>query len=245
MANKGNFIEAEGLVKRLNDAFTDHVKVVQMSVQTVKSLNDEYKKLPSDYANGLKQVAQAQKQSVEATNKLVQAKKQANQQTAQEVVNNGILNQNAKRQVLVNSQLAGAYRNLSAQVAIASERYQNLIVRGRTAEQTQRQYNRELRQAHNEFRTLQTRVLQADKAVDKWNRTGQRSVRFGRELLAVLGVGGLLTVMAGIVKSVFELTKESDGVNRALKLVATSTEIFTQSQAFLRKTEEDFGVDLS
>jgi len=245
MANKGNFIEAEGLVKRLNDAFTDHVKVVQMSVQTVKSLNDEYKKLPSDYANGLKQVAQAQEKSVQATNKLIQSKKQANQQTAQEVVNNGILNQNAKRQVLVNSQLAGAYRNLSAQVSIASERYQNLIVRGKTAEQTQRQYNRELRQARNEFRTLQTRVLQADKAVDKWNRTGQRSVRFGRELLAVLGVGGLLTVMAGIVKSVFELTKEFDGLNRALKLVATSTEIFTQSQAFLRKTAEDFGVDLS
>jgi len=70
MANKGNFIEAEGLVKRLNDAFTDHVKVVQMSVQTVKSLNDEYKKLPSDYAKGLKDVATAQEKSVEASNKL-------------------------------------------------------------------------------------------------------------------------------------------------------------------------------
>jgi len=242
---KGNFIEAEGLVKKLNEAFTDHVKVVQMSVQTVKSLNDEYKKLPSDYAKGLKDVAAAQEKSVQATNKLVQAKSQVNQKTSEEIVNGRALAQNADRQTRATSQLVGAYANLSAQVAIASQRYQDLIVRGKTAEQTQRQYNRELKTAQAEFQKLQTKVLQADKAVDKWNRTGQRSVKFGRELLSVLGIGGVLTVFAGIVKSVFELTKEFDGLNRALALVTQSSEIFTQSQAFLRKTAEDFGVDLS
>ena len=242
---KGNFIEAEGLVKKLNEAFTDHVKVVQMSVQTVKSLNDEYKKLPSDYAKGLKDVAAAQEKSVQATNKLVQAKSQVNQKTSEEIVNGRALAQNADRQTRATSQLVGAYANLSAQVAIASQRYQDLIVRGKTAEQTQRQYNRELKTAQAEFQKLQTKVLQADKAVDKWNRTGQRSVKFGRELLGVLGIGGVLTVFAGIVKSVFELTKEFDGLNRALALVTQSSEIFTQSQAFLRKTAEDFGVDLS
>ena len=237
----------------LKELQTANAEIVKM-ISNVKVVNDNMigAKTPSGSDGALKSLtAEYEKQSKviqslqKQLQKLAEVKSKTNARTSEEIVNQRALATNADRQTRATSQLVGAYANLSAKVAIASQRYQDLIVRGKTAEQTQRQYNRELKTAQAEFQKLQTKVLQADKAVDKWNRTGQRSVKFGRELLAVLGIGGVLTVFAGIVKSVFELTKEFDSLNRALALVTQSAEIFTQSQAFLRKTAEDFGVDLS
>ena len=203
------------------------------SDSAIKSLNAELLKLQKLYADLQKELLQ-----VSTT------KKQINQQTAQEVVNQGILNQNAKRQVLVNSQLAGAYRNLSAQVSIASERYQNLIVRGKLAEQTQRQYNRELRQAQLEFRNLQSKVLQADKAVDKWNRTGERSIGFAKNLMGAFGVIGGVTLFATISRDIFNTAKELQGLNNALMLVTDNQSNFAEQQQFLQRISEAYGLEL-
>jgi len=140
--------------------------------------------------------------------KLAEVKKTNNTRTQEEITNTRILASNANRQVLATSQLAGAYRNLSASVAIASERYQNLIARGKTAEQTQRQFNKELRNTQKEFQTLQAKVLQADNAVGKWGRTNQRSIGFAKDLMSAFGIVGGVTAFALITKDIFEQTKE-------------------------------------
>lgn len=141
---------------------------------------DAIDELTAKYKQQEKIIIALQKQLTE----LAKVRTYNNQKTSEEIVNQRVLRTNADRQAQSTSNLAGAYRNLSAQVAIASEKYQNLIVRGRLASQSQAQYNAELRKAQQEFRTLQTRVLAADKAVDKWGRTNERSIAFGRDLMS-------------------------------------------------------------
>ena len=160
------------LVKTVANVKTVNENMI--GTKTPSGSDSAIKKLTADYDAQTKTIQNLQKQLQQLAN----TKQQLNQKTSEEIVNQRVLRTNADRQAIANSNLAGAYRNLSAQVSIASERYQNLIARGKTAEQTQRQYNRELSQAQREFRTLQGRVLEADKAVDKWNRIGERSIGF-------------------------------------------------------------------
>jgi len=265
MANS-NFIETKKAISDITTAVDAQINSVTKLNTEVIQLNTNYSKLPSEYIENQKKIAlasiavsKAEKEvqnALIATEKARQAKiktdnlensvvKRKIQLTSEEIVNQQVLRTNADRHARANSQLAGAYRNLSAQVAIASQRYQDIIVRGRTAEQTQRQYNRELRQAQNEFRTLQNRVLQADKAVDKWNRTNERSIGLGRDLLGAFGIVGGVTAFALIARDVFEQTKEIQSLNKALELVTGTQENFYNQQVFLQRISEAYGVELN
>lgn len=251
---KGNFIEAEGLVKKLNEAFTDHVKVVQLSVQTVKSLNDEYKKLPSDYAKGLKDVTESYNKSAVAveklkqnTQKLVDAKAKLAPKTSEEIVNGRALAQNADRQTRATSALVGAYANLNAKHQQASTTLQNLIARGKLAEQTQRQYNAELRKAQIEFDKLNRKVYNADIAVGKFNRNVGNYPKLMAgigSLMAAFGVAGGLTIFAQLATDAFKLTKELQGLNKAMLLVTGSQTQFMEEQEFVKEIANDFGIEL-
>lgn len=252
---KGNFIEAEGLVKKLNEAFTDHVKVVQMSVQTVKSLNDEYKKLPSDYAKGLKDVTESYNKSNVAveklkqnTEKLLQAKNKLAPKTSEEIVNGRALAQNADRQTRATSALVGAYANLNAKHQQASITLQNLIVRGKTATQTQAQYNRELRLAERDFQKLNQRIISADRAVGRFNRNvgnyPSTAVRGLKDLIGAFGIVGGVSLFAMVARDVFQTAKELQSLNNALVLVTETQSNFANQQQFLQRISEAYGLEI-
>jgi len=219
----------------------DKVGQKMAKISTPSGSDSAIKQLTAQYNAQTKAIQDLQNQII----KLTEAKKVSNQKTQEEITNSRILASNANRQTLATSQLAGAYRNLSAQVAIASEKYQNLIVRGRLATQTQSQFNKELRIASNEFRTLQSRVLQADKAVDKWNRTGERSIGFAKNLMGAFGVVGGVTAFAMITKDVFDQTKEIMSLDNALKLVTDTQENYYNQQAFIARISEAYGVQIN
>jgi tape measure domain-containing protein len=244
MANS-NFIETKKAINDITTAVDAQINSVTKLNTEVIQLNTSYAKLPSDYLKTQQKLAETNKQLTQTEVALTNAVKKKQALTSEEIVNQQVLRTNADRHARANSQLAGAYRNLSAQVAIASERYQNIIVRGRTAEQTQKEYNRELRQAQNEFRTLQNRILQADKAVDKWNRTNERSIGLGRDLLGAFGIVGGVTAFALIARDVFEQTKEIQSLNKALELVTETQENFYNQQVFLQRISEAYGVELN
>ena len=182
-------------------------------INTPKDLNannTNNSKLTADLQKQATIVAGLQKQTVNLT----AAKAQSNVRTAEEIVNTRVLTQNANRQASATSVLAGAYANLSAQQAIASKRYQDLIVRGKLADQTQRQYNQELRTAQTQFQSLNTRVLAADRAVGRFNRNvgnypKQAILGIGNLMRAFGMVGGLM-LFANIVKGAFNTVKEFD-----------------------------------
>jgi tape measure domain-containing protein len=210
------------------------------TVSSVKEINANLlnTKTPSGSDNAIKNLTveyQKQEATIKRLSKL----------TSEEIVNQRALRQNADRNAQAQSKLAGAYANLSAQTAIASKRLQDLIARGKTAEQTQRQFNREVRQASIEFRNYQSRVLQADKAVDKWNRTNERTIGLGRDLLGAFGVVGGVTAFAMITRDVFNQTKEIQSLNNALLLVTGTQENFYKQQVFLSDISERYGVELN
>lgn len=227
------------LVKTVANVKTVNENMI--GTKTPSGSDSAIKKLTADYDAQAKTIQNLQKQLQQLAN----AKQQLNQKTSEEIVNQRVLRTNADRQAIANSNLAGAYRNLSAQVSIASEKYQNLIARGKTAEQTQRQYNRELSQAQKEFRALQGRVLEADKAVDKWNRTGERSIGFLRDLAGAFGITAGIGLFVQIGKDIFNTTKELQSLDMALKQVTETQANFQQQQLFLKRISEDYGVELN
>lgn len=149
---------------------------------------------------------------------------------------------NSQKSVL--KSVAGSYAELSEKVKRASDNYQNIIVRGKTAEQTQRQYNKELKEAKNRFQELQSEVLKADKAVGKWNRTNERSVGFVKDLAYALGWTGLLLMLKDLAFYTFGVVKQMESQNLALKNVVSSAYEFLRAQRFLREIAQDYGGDI-
>lgn len=207
----------------------------------LKTLTAEYQKQEK-----VIQSLQSQLQSLQSQlEKLNAVRSTTQKQTTQEMVNNQVLRRNAIEYAKANSTLAGAYANLSAKVSMASRKYQDLIARGRLAEQTQRQYNKELSKAQSEFQKLQNKVLSADKAVGKWSRTGERSIGFLKNMIGAFGIAGGVTLFATITKDIFNTTKEIQSLDLALKQVTGTNKIFSESQAFLSRISEQYGIEIN
>lgn len=153
-----------------------------------------------------------------------------------------------ERQERSNRLLGSAYAQLSRQEAESARRVQDLIVRGRTAEQTQRQYNRELRNAQREHQQLQQRVQAADRAVGRFYRNvgnyPTRAVNGIRDLMGAFGLVGGVTAFAMITKDIFNTTKELQSLDFATKQVVGSQVEFAQTQAFLQRISEAYGIEI-
>ena len=95
-----------------------------MSNVTLPSQNDaEIRRLNADLQQQATIIANLQQQ----LSRLNTTRQQGNQRTAEEIVNQRTLAQNADRQARATSNLVGAYANLNAQHQIASRRLQDLI----------------------------------------------------------------------------------------------------------------------
>jgi tape measure domain-containing protein len=197
----------------------------------------------------IQQQAQAIAQLQAQITKLTAARQRSNQTTAEEAVNNSILNRQAMQVATINSTLAGAYQRLSAEQARSATAVQNLVSRGRLATQTQRQYNQELERAQRDFTALNTRVLAADRAVGRFNRNvgnyPMQAARGIRDLLGAFGVVGGLALVAGIAKDIYKTTKEIQSLDLALRQVTGTNAKFSESQAFLNDISEKFGIEIN
>lgn len=245
------------LIDRLKLADGIIIKISQDALTAGRNLSSIA--LPSDLAKftaeNEKLTAQIQLQARELAklqsqySTLVNKRQQSSQRTAEESVNQGILNRNAMEAARINSTLAGAYTRLSAEQSKASRTLQDLIVRGRLATQTQREYDRELRVAQKDFDGLNQRVLAADRAVGRFNRNvgnyPMQAARGIKDLISAFGVVGGVQLFANIVKDVFETTKQIESLDKALKQVTQTNALFAQSQAFLSRISEDYGININ
>lgn len=155
----------------------------------------------------------------------------------------------ADRQAKANERLSSAYQQLSRQQAESARRVQDIIARGRTATQTQREYNRELSNAQDEFNSLNRRVLQADTAVGRFNRNvgnypRQAFTGIGN-ILGAFGTVGGMSLLADMSKDIFKTTKEIQSLDLALKQVVETDAKFAESQAFLRDVSEKYGIEIN
>ena len=262
MANEINLIvgsEAikglDSLIEKLGIAHEGILKISQDSLTLNKNLNVKSPSGLNEHIGKIKELTESLRLQSESIIKLqnqidslTKVRQKSNQQTVQESVNNGILTRQARQHAIINSTLAGSYQRLSAEQAKSATNVQNLIARGKLATQTQDQYNKELKQAQNEFEKLNKRVLLADSAVGRFNRNvgnyPAQAAKGIKDLIGAFGVIGGVTLIAGIAKDIFNTTKELQSLDLALKQVTGSNEIFSQSQQFLKRVSEDYGIEI-
>jgi tape measure domain-containing protein len=245
------------LIDRLKLADGIIVKISEDALKAGRNLSAI--QLPSDLAQftveNQRLTAQLQAQAAALSQlqtqytRLTNQRQNSTQRTAEEAVNQGVLNRNAMESARINSTLVGAYARLSAEQSKASRNLQDLIIRGRLATQTQREYDRELRVSQNDFNVLNQRVSAADRAVGRFNRNvgnyPMQAAKGIKELLSAFGLVGGATLIASIAKDIFDTTKELISLNNALKLVTETQANFKEQQMFLTRISEAYGVEIN
>jgi len=241
MANNDGLVEiaSSETYKKVQELIENLKKIAAEITNINRNLNNS--RLPSDNANNLNQITQQNQ-------RLNTVRERANQLSAAEIVNQRTLRQNADQYARSVSVLGGAYQRLSAQQAISARNLQNLIAGGRRAEQTQRQYNRELRNAQREFDSLNRRVLAADRAVGRFNRNvgnyPMQAARGLKDLIGAFGILGGTALIASIAKDIFNTTRELQSMNFALTQVIGNVGQVASTQQFLSRISEAYGIEL-
>jgi len=165
----------------------------------------------------------------------------------QEKVDGSIILQQQKQQAVIVSEVAGAYKRLSAQQAASSTNVQNIIARGRLATQTQREYNAELRKAQGEFNKLDAQVRKAEAAVGRFQRSVGNYPKLVNSITSLVGALGVTTGVAGIAAlatSIYNTTKQTQSLDLALRQVVGTQEKFIESQSFLSRISDAYGQDI-
>lgn len=204
----------------------------------IQDLTEQYKKQEQT-------IASLQKQLTE----LAKARTANKQKTAEEIAGARILASNANQQAMATIGLAGAYRNLSAQQAIAARKVQDLISSGKKADQTQRQYNQELRKAQREFDELNERVLKADNAVGKFNRNvgnyPRAAFSFAKDLIGAFGIVAGVGAIAEVTNNIYENIKAQQSLDLALKSVTATSAEYARAQEFINELAQKQGLEIN
>lgn len=174
---------------------------------------------------------QTLKEEIELEKKKQATIRLGQQQTSEEIVNQGILARNAKNHALANSKLATEYEKLTAKTRLAATALQNILIAGKKADETTEQYNKRLRQAQTEFDRLQAKVVLANRAIGRFNdnvgnypRDAAKAIR---ELIQAFGLAGGIATFVSITKDAFNIVKdfEEEMVNLAAVAGYTRAEV--------------------
>lgn len=249
---KSNLVDLEVVYNKLNATIDRNIDLLKEGATAVDAYNKKISVVPSEFQKSLTDIKTKMDSVTKSTTDLtavekerIRVEKQLEQTTAKISIANEKNTQTLSAKKTELKALNSAYLQLSQREAESARRVQDLIARGRTATQTQRQYNQELRTAQREFDKYRAKVLQADQAVGRWNRTGERSIGFMRNLMGAFGLVGGVTLFATITRDIFQTTKELQSLDNALMQVSGSQEQFSRSQEFLRDISERFGLEIN
>lgn len=169
--------------------------------------------------------------------KLAFAKQNNNKQSAQEVVNQRVLNQNAIAEAKATSNLIGSYQKLDLQHKRAIANAQNLAVQyGQTSNQFKR--------AASEANKLDKELKDIDSSLGKSQRNvGNYSSAFN-SLGNSLGIVGGIAGAVSLGKEIFAVTAELQSLDNALKLVTATGQNYSEQQIFLSRISEAYGVEI-
>lgn len=239
-----------------NEKFVASIKElssVEIQMKKVRSESDytEIKKRELDANNQLTESVKEQNRIVtsilQTRAKLEQSHTKENLDLQREKADLTQVNKELKQQGILSSTLVGAYQKLNLQRTQAKQRLQDLIASGRSATQTQKAYDQELRIAQKEFDRLNAKVKQADIAgKDFTKNVGNYTSAFGKAGLAVqlfAGSFGIFTALA-IGKEIFDTVRELDSLNKALKQVTETQESYNQAQEYLNNLAEFTGIEI-
>ena len=241
--------QVENLIAKLNLADAELIKISQSATTASKGISSI--STPSglgkavEDTNKLNLELERQNNIIKALEleikKLSYARQNNNKQSAEEAVNQRILNQNAIAQAKSTSNLVGAYQKLDLEHKKAIASAQNLGVQyGTTSNQ--------FKKASNEANKMDAELKKIDATLGKSQRNVGNYQSAFNGLGNALGAFGIIGGVAGVValgKEIFETTKEIQSLDNALKLVTETQENFGIQQSFLQRISEAYGVELS
>ena len=249
-------IYAPNVEKQLKDIYSQlekhQKKVLELSKMSIDFNSGKTASTPKDLTNVIQQTKaldKAQKEQAQSLLKLNQIQRSLNATERSNITTKNALNKETERQAKQTRDLSSEYLQLSKAEALSARSVQDLIARGKLATQTQKEYNAELRKAQKDFDSLHSRVLNADKAVGKFNRNvgnyPKQAISGLKNLLSAFGIVGGLTLFANAIKEAYTLSKELQGLNQALKQVTGTQEEYSNQQSFLKGLASDFGVEIN
>lgn len=161
--------------------------------------------------------------------------------TADEIVQNQAERRAAIELAKANSDLIGSYDKLNIKHQQAVRNAQNL---GATYGQTSKQF----KDAAAAANVLDKELKDIDSTLGRSQRNVGNYRSAFNSLGSVFGALGISTGLVGIVslgKDIFETTKEIESLDKALKQVTQTNALFAQSQAFLARVSDDYGVNIN
>ena len=232
------------LDKVISSLKVTHEEIIKINQQGLKINSGASPKNPVDLNATIKQNEELTKKYKEQEEKLKQLnaqKQKAQLRTSEEIVNQKALAQASDRQARATSALVGAMANLNAKHQQAKKTLQDLIA-------SQTASNSQIRKAQKEYDALDKRVVHANNAVRQFNYNvgnyPKQAISGIRNLVGAFGIVGGVSLFATIAQDIFKTTKELQGLDNALKQVSGTQEAFNVNQQFLRKTSEDFGLEI-
>lgn len=240
--------QVENLVAKLTLADAELLKVSQSALNASKSIAG------ISTPSGLDKSVQSNKELTEQLNrqnltikelelsikKLSQVRQNNNKVSAEESVNQRILNQNAIAQAKATSNLVGAYQKLDLE-------HKKLVVSAQNIGVKFGSNSREFKNASEKANVLDRELKKIDATLGKSQRNvGNYSSAFNG-LGNILGAFGVATGVAGVAMlatNIFNTTKELESLNNALRQVSETEEELATNQAFLSRISEAYGVEI-
>ena len=240
--------QVENLIAKLNLADAELIKISQSATTASKGISGI--STPSGLGKAVEDTSKLNVELERQNNiikaleleikKLSYARQNNNKQSAEEAVNQRILNQNAISQAKSTSNLVGAYQKLDLEHKKAIASAQNLGVQyGTTSNQ--------FKKASNEANKMDAELKKIDSTLGKSQRNVGNYQSAFNGLGNALGAFGIIGGVAGVValgKEIFNTTAEIQSLDNALRLVTETQLNFAEQQDFLSRISEAYGVQI-
>lgn len=247
--------KASSAKQKDNKATIEAAKAAEAQFKSMQSLNKAYqsneasisklKKEKDSFNEKSKETIRLEKQAVVLSDKIAQADSKQAAQVARLKIE---LQQKNKETALAAKEALGLvsiYDKESARLLLLSKRYKDYVVQGKEGTKIARQ----LKKDHD---ALRASIVRADQSVGQFNRhvgnykRGLMGVASaGRQFLSAFGIVGGVTMIAYLIRDTFNLVKETERYNKALKQVTDSSSEYESELEFLTDISNKYGINLN
>lgn len=245
--------------KQTQTAIDKNKEFVQ-SILAMKAANDQLRNSanPKEYEANAKKVSDLSakttnvwKEQDAAEKALISTKKKlelATESTNRALVKERLLLQEANKEVKQQARevlgFVGAYDKLNKARSESQKRLADLL-------SAEVQNRKEIKLATKEFNSLDTQVKKVDattkiytKSIGNYSSAFKGTTGIFRDVLSAFGIVGGISMFAQVAKDIFKQTKELQSLDLALQQVTQTNEKYLQTQIFLNRVSDQYGVGI-
>lgn len=233
-----------------NAEFVNALKVLNEQTSKGRLAKDvnEYIKAQENLKKSTESISVVWKEQIQLENQLIATKHKnelATEGTNRKLVEERLLlaqtNAAIRKETLDRLGLTGAYTKLNASRTEAKKKLLDLIAAENSSTQS-------IKRAQKEFDELDKKVKKADHAVGDFSKNvgNYKSAFQGLgSIMSAFGIAGGITGAIALGKEIFNITKEIQSLDLALKSVTETQENFEKQQAFLNDIAGKYGLEIN